>query len=60
VVIMALVKLNRLDEARAAAQRLMEAFPTYTLTLQRQINPWQDKVFGERYVEALGVAGVPE
>ncbi|WP_245456444.1 adenylate/guanylate cyclase domain-containing protein [Mesorhizobium sp. M2A.F.Ca.ET.043.05.1.1] len=60
VVIMALVKLNRLDEARAAAQRLMEAFPTYTLTLQRQINPWQDKVFGERYVEALGAAGVPE
>ena len=31
----------------------MEAFPTYTLTLQRQINPWLDKVFAERYVEAL-------
>ncbi|TIL77978.1 MAG: tetratricopeptide repeat protein, partial [Mesorhizobium sp.] len=60
VVIMALVKLNRLDEARAAARRLMEAFPTYTLTLQRQINPWQDKVFAERYVEALGISGVPE
>ncbi|WP_192258260.1 adenylate/guanylate cyclase domain-containing protein [Mesorhizobium caraganae] len=60
VVIMALVKLNRLDEAQAAAQRLMEAFPTFTLTLQRQINPWRDKVFAERYVEALGIAGVPE
>ncbi|MER9301898.1 hypothetical protein [Mesorhizobium sp. M0496] len=44
-----------LDEARSAARRLMEAFPTYTLTLQRQINPWPDKVFDERYVEALGV-----
>ncbi|PTE11996.1 adenylate/guanylate cyclase domain-containing protein [Mesorhizobium helmanticense] len=60
VVIMALVKLNRLDDAQAAARRLMEAFPTYTLGLQRQINPWRDKVFAERYVEALGIAGVPE
>ncbi|RWF76707.1 MAG: adenylate/guanylate cyclase domain-containing protein [Mesorhizobium sp.] len=60
VVIMALVKLNRPDEAQAAARRLMEAFPTYTLALQRQINPWRDKVFAERYVEALGIAGVPE
>ncbi|RWP56795.1 adenylate/guanylate cyclase domain-containing protein [Mesorhizobium sp.] len=60
VVIMALVKLNRLDEGQAAARRLMEAFPTYTLGLQRQINPWRDKVFAERYVEALGIAGVPE
>ncbi|RWD97490.1 adenylate/guanylate cyclase domain-containing protein [Mesorhizobium sp.] len=60
VVIMALVKLNRLDEAQAAARRLMEAFPTFTLTLQRQINPWLDKAFAERYVEALGIAGVPE
>jgi adenylate cyclase len=39
VVIGALVGLQRLDEARAAAQRLLEAFPTYNLTLQRQINP---------------------
>ncbi|RWL17416.1 MULTISPECIES: adenylate/guanylate cyclase domain-containing protein [Mesorhizobium] len=60
VVIMALVKLNRPDEAQAAARRLMEAFPTYTLALQRQINPWRDKMFAERYVEALGIAGVPE
>ena len=60
VVIMALVKLNRPDEAQAAARRLMEAFPTYTLTLQRQINPWLDKVFAERYVEALRISGVPE
>ncbi|MER8830166.1 adenylate/guanylate cyclase domain-containing protein [Mesorhizobium sp. M0938] len=60
VVIMALVKLNRLDEAQVAARRLMEAFPTYTLGLQRQINPWRDKEFAEGYVEALGIAGVPE
>ena len=56
----ALVGLGRLDEARAAARRLMEAFPTYTLALQKQINPWRDEAFGERYIEALRVAGVPE
>ncbi|WP_274627370.1 adenylate/guanylate cyclase domain-containing protein [Arvimicrobium flavum] len=60
VVIMALVRLDRLDEARAAARRLMDAFPTYSLGLQRQINPWRDQVFAERYVTALGIAGVPE
>ena len=60
VVIGALVGLGRLDEAGVAAGRLMQAFPTYTLTLQRQINPWRDATFGERYVEALRVAGIPE
>jgi adenylate cyclase len=60
VAIGALVGLGRTEEARAAARRLMEAFPTYTLTLQKQINPWRDEAFGERYIEALRVAGVPE
>lgn len=60
VVICALVGLKRLDEARVAASRLMEAFPTYTLSLQIQINPWRDQVFAQRYVDALRVAGVPE
>jgi hypothetical protein len=60
VVIGALVGLGRLDEGRAAARRLLEAFPTYTLTLQRQINPWRDHAFGERYLDALRIAGIPE
>jgi adenylate cyclase len=60
VVIGALVGLQRLDEARAAAKRLLEAFPTYNLTLQKQINPWRDEAFAERYLEALRVAGIPE
>ena len=60
VVIGALVGLGRLDEAKVAADRLMEAFPTYTLTLQRQINPWRDQVFGQRYLDALQIAGIPE
>jgi adenylate cyclase len=60
VVIGALVGLQRLDEARAAAKRLLEAFPTYNLTLQREINPWRDQAFAERYLDALRVAGIPE
>ena len=60
VVIGALVGLGRLDEAGTAARRLMEAFPTYTISLQRQINPWRDQAFCERYLEALRIAGVPE
>jgi adenylate cyclase len=60
VVIGALVGLGRLDEAQAAASRLMEAFPTYTLTLQKQINPWRDEIFAKRYIEALRIAGIPE
>jgi adenylate cyclase len=60
VVVGALVGLNRLDEARAAARRLMDEFPTYTLSLQKQVNPWRDEAFAERYVEALRIAGIPE
>ncbi len=60
VVIGALVGLQRLDEARGAARRLLEVFPTYNLTLQRQINPWRDEAFSERYLDALRAAGVPD
>src|SRR3954453_4509562 len=60
VIIGALVGLGRLDEARAAACRLMEAFPIFSLSLQKRINPWRDQAFAERYVEAIRIAGVPE
>ncbi|WP_035484682.1 adenylate/guanylate cyclase domain-containing protein [Geminicoccus roseus] len=60
VLIGALVGLGRMDEARAAAERLMQEFPTYSLGLQRQINPWRDPVFAQRYLDALRVAGIPE
>jgi adenylate cyclase len=60
VVIGGLVGLGRLDEAKLAAGRLLAAFPTYTLTLQRQVNPWRDAAFAQRYLEALRVAGIPD
>ncbi|MFO1073706.1 MAG: adenylate/guanylate cyclase domain-containing protein [Geminicoccaceae bacterium] len=60
VVIGALVGLGRQEEARAAARRLMAAFPTYSVALQVRINPWRDQAFAARYVAALRAAGVPE
>jgi adenylate cyclase len=60
VVIHALVALGRLDEAKVAARRLLEAFPTYTVSLQRAINPWRDEAFAARYLEALSLAGIPD
>jgi adenylate cyclase len=60
VLICALAGLGRTDEARAAAARLMEAFPTYSLSLQREINPWRDHAFAARYLDALRASGIPE
>ena len=59
VVVCALVGLNRLTQAQEAAERLMEAFPTFTLTLQKQINPWRDQEFAKKYLDGLSRAGVP-
>ncbi|MGE3290348.1 MAG: hypothetical protein AB7I59_06880 [Geminicoccaceae bacterium] len=47
-------------EAKAAVVRLMDAFPTYGLVLQRRINPWPDLAFAEWYLKALRIVGVPE
>lgn len=60
VVVVALVELQRMADARNAAERMMATFPTYSLALQREINPWRDQAFGERYIEAMRLAGVPE
>ena len=60
VVIGALAGLNRLDQARTAARRLMEAFPTSTLTPQREINPRRNTAFGAlpRGAAARGNSGM--
>ena len=60
VLICALVGLGRIEEARAAADRLMTEFPTYSLSLQRAINPWRDRSFADRYLDALRRAGIPD
>ena len=54
-----LVELGRLDEARAAAQRLLVLDPRQTIVIAQQ-SPHQDPQFRTRFFAALRAAGVPE
>jgi adenylate cyclase len=58
--IVALVELGRLEEARAAAQRLLVLDPKQTVTVIAQQSPYQDSYFREKYHRAMRRAGIPE
>jgi adenylate cyclase len=60
VVVVCLVQLGRLDEARVAANRTIELAPEVTISALRPLSPWKDEAFKERYLSALRVAGIPE
>lgn len=56
----ALVMLNRQDEARVAVQRLLAIEPGLTLGRFRERFPGRDGPLAEPFAEALKVAGIPE
>jgi TolB-like protein len=56
----ALVMLNKMDEARAAVQRLLAIEPGLTVGRFRERFPGRDGPLAEPFAEALKVAGVPE
>lgn len=56
----ALVMLNRQDEARVAVQRLLAIEPGLTLGRFRDRFPGRDGPLAEPFAEALKVAGVPD
>lgn len=56
----ALVMLNRMDEARAAVQRLLAIEPGLTLGRFRERFPGRDGPLAEPFAEALQAAGVPD
>jgi adenylate cyclase len=56
----ALVQLERIDEAKLAAQCLMQLAPTMTLAGRWKEMPYRDQAFKTRYLDALRIAGVPE
>lgn len=56
----ALVMLNRQDEARVAVQRLLAIEPGLTLGRFRERFPGRDGPLAEPFAEALKVAGVPD
>jgi adenylate cyclase len=58
--IVALVELDRLDEARAVALRLLAVDSKQTVTLIAQQIPFRDPNFREKYFRAMRAAGIPE
>lgn len=56
----ALVMLNKMEEARAAVQRLLAIEPSLTVGRFRERFPGRDGPLAEPFAEALKVAGVPE
>jgi adenylate cyclase len=59
LVVASLVELGRLEEARAAAGRLMAAFPTFRIARRRRAG-FRDTARFEAYLAALREAGLPD
>jgi len=60
LVILCLVHLGRLDEARVAANRMLELAPKTTISAIRLQIPQKNEAYKERYINAMRVAGIPE
>jgi len=58
--IMALVELGRLEEARVVGQRLLAQDPKQTITLADRQHAQRDPQFRKRLFAALKTAGIPE
>jgi adenylate cyclase len=56
----ALVELGRMDEARAAAARLVELAPGMTISRLRERWPMRDRQALNRFLDGLRAAGLPE
>jgi len=60
VAIMALVHLNRLGEAKDVAKRFLAINPAFTITRFREVQPFRDQSFVQRYLHSLQAAGLPQ
>ena len=58
--IVSFVLLGRLDEAKAAARRLLEIAPSYSVSGRARLLPYKDQAHKDRYLNALRAAGIPE
>jgi adenylate cyclase len=58
--VLALGCLGRLDEARPAAQRLLELVPGFTVTAYQSVSPLKDPALRERFGDIYRAAGVPD
>jgi len=60
LVILCLVELGRLDEARTAARHLMELAPGFSVSAWARSLAYKDQAFKDRFAGALRAAGIPE
>jgi hypothetical protein len=60
VVAASLALLGRAEEARNATRALLAIAPDATMSQLREITPYRDAEFVERYHRALREAGMPE
>ena len=60
VLIISLVQLGRVEDARAAAERMLKLAPNVTLAARRAQMPYRDSAIRDLYINALRLAGVPE
>jgi adenylate cyclase len=58
--IVALVALDRLPEARVVVQKLLALDPNQTVSVMRRTSPQQDPAFLEKYLGAMRAVGIPE
>jgi tetratricopeptide (TPR) repeat protein len=56
--ILALVRLNRMDEARDTARRMLAVDPSYTIATR--LPPFRDAIFQQQLVNAFRAVGLPE
>lgn len=59
-VLVSLVELGRLEEAKVVAQRVRELAPQFTISWWMRSNPFKDQAFKTRYAAALRAAGLPD
>jgi TolB-like protein len=60
LVVASLAMLGRIDEARAASDRTLAAFPNSSIALFLETTPYKHPADRALYVEALRIAGHPE
>ena len=55
-----LVRLNRMDDARALVRTILEEEPEFTLAVARRAHQGYSPAFMERRIAAYRAAGIPE
>lgn len=56
----ACMRLNLVDEAHAAAARVLDIQPSFSIDAWRRLHPYRDLIGSERIYEALRAVGLPD